>query len=136
MNTMIHRRENHPEPILSPAPVTVQNLQRHFREVYGFNISQTEVMLQSSAKSLEQAFGDAAAALEQANARQLLAPVFHGLKGLFLNMGEKVWAAFARDVEEKLKGDVPVDLKGIITVLRVGLTEVLDYYRDKGKENT
>jgi hypothetical protein len=124
------------EAFLPPEPVTLKNLRRHFKEVYGFNLSQTEIMLESSSKSLLQAFGGVSEALKKTNPQEQLGAVFHGLKGLFLNMGENEWAAFARDVEEELKTGVPCFFDRIVADMQVGLAVILFYCRDKGKEGT
>jgi hypothetical protein len=117
-------------------PVSLLNLRRHFRQMYGLNPSQIEMMLDSSAKSLVAALANAQEAVDKADGREQLASIFHGLKGLFLNMGENGWAAFARDMEEKLKTGVPCDPDRAVVDIRRGLADILLYYRDRGKENT
>ncbi len=124
------------EAIMTPAPVALRNLQRHFKETYGFNLSQIEIMLESSSKSLVQAFDNASEALKSDNSQEQLVPVFHGLKGLLLNMGENNWAAFARDVEQKLEGGLLADFDRIVAEMQVGMTDILFYCRDKGQENS
>ncbi len=122
--------------LLPPIPVSLGNLQRHFKEKYGFSPSQTEIMVESSAMSLVQVFENAFEALKQENLKEHLAPVFHGLKGLLLNMGEDDWAAFAREVEQKLEQGVGADYNRIVAEMQVGMADILVYNRDKGKENS
>lgn len=124
------------QSLLHPAPATLLNLRRHFKEVYGFNPSQTEIMLESSSTSLIQAFGNVSEALSKDNCEKQLGQFFHGLKGLLLNMGENEWAAYTQDVERDLNGDVPCDLHRIVKDMQVGLADILFYSRDKGKKNT
>ncbi len=124
------------EAMLPPESVTLKDLRRHFKEVYGFNPSQTEIMLDSSSKSLMQAFSGVSEALNKANSQEHLGAVFHGLKGLLLNMGENEWAAFAREVEEELKTGIPCFFDRIVADMHVGLAVILSYCRDKGEEGS
>jgi hypothetical protein len=126
------KQKDNSDAILTPAPVRLANLQGHFKERYGFNSSQTEVMLTSSSKSLLEAFSNATESLKRESSGEQLVMVFHGLKGLLLNMGENDWAAFARDVEQKLQKGIPVDCERIIAELQAGMADILFYCRDKG----
>ncbi len=117
-----------------PAPVTLSNLRRHFKEVYGFNFSQTEIMLESSSKSLVQAFGNMSEVLNNPNSQEQLGTIFHGLKGLLLNMGEKEWAAFALAVEQETKKGVLLNFDRIFADMQVGLASILSYCTDKEKK--
>ena len=121
-----------PSPILLPAPVTLPKLRNHFKEVYGLNHTQTELMLESSSLSLVQVFENAKEVLNKANSREHLGPVIHGLKGLLLNMGENEWAAVARYVEQRLKKEIQCDLNRIIADMKVGLADIL-FYSFRGK---
>jgi len=124
------------EAIPVPAAITLADLRRHFKETYGLSPAQIDVMVESSSKSLAQAFSQAIAAINTADPRPELAPVFHGLKGLFLNMGENEWAAFAREVEQRLKKQEPCDFTMVIEEMQAGLSEILFYCRDKREEKT
>ena len=125
------KKQSTPETILLPAPVTLPNLRSHFKEMYGLNLTQTEVMLESSSLSLVQVFESAKEVLSNTNPREQLGPVMHGLKGLLLNMGENEWAAVARDVEQKLKKEVQCDFNRIVAGMKAGLADILFYERDK-----
>ena len=128
MQTM-NKQTTGPEATLFPAPVTLLKLRSHFRKVYGLNLTQTELMLESSCLSLVQVFENAKEVLNKANSSEQLGPVMHGLKGLLLNMGESEWAAVARDVEQKLKNEVQCDLNRIVAEMKVGLAEILYYQK-------
>ena len=125
-----------PEVMPAPAPISLVNLRRHFKEVYGFNTSQIDVMVESSSKSLVQAFGNAAEALGEIDPQEKLILVFHGIKGLFLNMGENDWAAFAREVEQRLKTGIPCDFNRVVAEMQTGMSDMLNYCRDKEKGKT
>ena len=101
--------------------VTVERLRRHFREKYLLKQPQVDLMLQSSAQSLEQGLERLAAS---AGCQELIG-VYHGLKGLFLNMGEGAWADYVREIEGRLKNGEELDHLAIAEVLRQGVAEVL-----------
>lgn len=117
--------------INTPAPLQLTKLRNHFKTVYGFNGTQVEVMLKSSAQSLVQAIGNTHELLEKEHQQEHLVAVFHGLKGLFLNMGENEWAAFSREIEQRLKSGRGCDCSKIVTDLEDGLKDILIYGGDK-----
>jgi hypothetical protein len=104
--------------------VTLSRLRKHFRENFLLKEPQVELMLHSSAQSLLHGFERLAVGAEPSE-RQTLIGVYHGLKGLFLNMGENDWAEYTRKIEEKLREGSELDHQSIATVLRRGMVEIL-----------
>jgi hypothetical protein len=104
--------------------VTLSRLRRHFRENFLLKEPQVELMLHSSAQSLRHGFERLAVCVETSE-RQSLIIIYHGLKGLFLNMGETDWAEYTRKIEEKLREGRDLDHQSIVTVLRRGMVEIL-----------
>lgn len=82
-------------------------------------------MLHSSAQSLLYGLERLATICADPPERQALIGIYHGLKGLFLNMGENEWAEYTRKIEEKLREGREVDHHSIVTVLRRGMVEIL-----------
>jgi hypothetical protein len=105
--------------------VTLSQLRRHFRENFLLKEPQVELMLHSSAQSLQHGFERLAEVCAETSERQALIAVYHGLKGLFLNMGENEWAEYTRKIEEKLREGKELDHQSIATVLRRGMVEIL-----------
>jgi hypothetical protein len=105
--------------------VTLSRLRRHFRENFLLKEPQVELMLQSSAQSLLYGFERLAVVCTETSERQTLIGIYHGLKGLFLNMGENDWAEYTRKIEEKLREGGELDHQSIVTVLRRGMVEIL-----------
>jgi len=118
-------------PVPIPAAVSLSTLCNHFKETYGLSPAQVEVMVESSSRSLMQAFSQATAAMNTADPRQELAVVFHGLKGLLLNMGESDWAAYARETEQRLKKGEPCDYTRVLEELQDGMSAILFNCRDQ-----
>jgi len=108
-------------------PVSLEKLRRHFLEAYKLNASQVEIMVVSSSKSLTQALDNIEKHLKTKEDDQTLSSVFHNLKGVFLNMGEKEWADFFRDIENKLVAGKKCDFQVVIEVMTSGLMDVLSY---------
>lgn len=82
-------------------------------------------MLHSSAQSLLYGFERLTAVCAGTSENQALIGIYHGLKGLFLNMGENDWAEYTRKIEEKLREGEELDHQSIVTVLRRGMVEIL-----------
>jgi len=101
--------------------VTLERLRHHFREKYQLKEEQVDLMLQSSAQSLQHGLER----LVTANDDQDFVSLYHGLKGLFLNMGEGEWADYIRAIEGRLKSREELDHLAIAKVLRRGVAEVL-----------
>jgi hypothetical protein len=119
-------RETNHQP--APPPVTVVKLRQHFRDKYLLTDPQVELMVESSSKSLEQSFGNLAEAISSDDLTvDRLKAVYHGLKGVLLNMGEPEWAAYTREIEQKVLAGETLDHSLIVKVLRDGMVEVLTY---------
>jgi hypothetical protein len=115
-----------------PMPfVSLKTLKCHFIGVYQLNTSQAERMVESSSKSLIQTLDKLDAFLKSKDSNVTLIPVFHNLKGLFLNMGEKEWAGFSKDIESRIMAEEPCNIERVVELLTHGLRDVLSY---KSKE--
>lgn len=112
-----------------PAPVSIERLRNHFRQVYKLNEEQVEFMVRSASQSLQTAFTAADLALESDDPHTALTPVAHSLKGLFLNIGEGEWAALARAMEQAAKAGQAYEYTGTVRNMREGLIAVADYCR-------
>ncbi|MDK9706874.1 MAG: hypothetical protein OEL83_07455 [Desulforhopalus sp.] len=112
----------------APPPVTMAKLRRHFRDQYLLTDPQVELMLTSSSKSLEQSLENLAEGIAAKDmAVDHLKAVYHGLKGVLLNMGESEWADYTRAIEQKILAGEPLDHRRIEQILRDGMVEVLTY---------
>jgi hypothetical protein len=110
-----------------PPLITVGKLRDHFRHKYKLNEAQVELMIMSSSKSLEQGLAQLVEVLARVEPVESLGAVYHGLKGLFLNMGEQEWAAYTKEVEQKLSAGELLDHGEIAKKLRQGMGGVLAY---------
>ena len=108
-----------------PEPILLEKLRTHFSDVYRFDAPQVEVMVQSSSKSLRQAMTDIEEFLLTGDNYQLLGSVFHNLKGVSLNMGEKEWADFFRTIEKRIDSGEACDIATIKNTMGFGLKDVL-----------
>ena len=127
---MTPQKKDDRDPVMDispPAAVTLVNLRDHFRQKYQLNEMQVELMVESSGKSLEQGLarltGDFSGDEQVAGLEEL----FHGFKGLFLNIGEAEWAAYTKEIERKLLAGEQLDRPMIAAILRHGVAEVLAY---------
>jgi hypothetical protein len=111
----------------APPFITVGNLRDHFRHTYKLNEAQVETMIRSSSKSLEQGVAQLVDVLSREEPVEGLGAIYHGLKGLFLNMGEKEWAAYTKELEQKLSAGEQLDHGVIAEELRQGMGVVLAY---------
>ncbi|NTW87774.1 MAG: hypothetical protein HGB26_01305 [Desulfobulbaceae bacterium] len=111
----------------APPFITVGNLRDHFRHTYKLNEAQVETMIRSSSKSLEQGLAQLVDVLSREEPVEGLGAIYHGLKGLFLNMGEKEWAAYTKELEQKLSAGEQLDHGVIAEELRQGMGVVLAY---------
>jgi hypothetical protein len=110
---------------LYSSPVTIKNLREHFRTTYKLNEEQIDLMVVSSARSLQTAF----LALDEiggddGDVHMKIAAIAHSLKGLFLNMGQHEWASYAAEIECAANDSQDCDYKKMILVLRSGLQDV------------
>jgi hypothetical protein len=115
--------------VVTPAPVTLIKLREHFRCKYNLNESQVEIMVVSSSKSLKQGLDHLAAAFSQEQSEEQLRAIYHGMKGLLLNMGETEWAAYTREIEKKLLLNKKLDHGVIAGIMRNQMVDVLTYCR-------
>jgi hypothetical protein len=113
-------------------PVSLEKLRRHFHETYKLNASQVEIMMVSSSKSLNQAFDNIEKHLKTEEDDQVLSSVFHNLKGVLFNMGEKEWAEFFRDIESKIVAEKKCDFQVVSEMMTGGLMDVLSYDSENG----
>lgn len=115
------------EDVFKAPPVSIGKLRIHFREVYQFNESQVETMVQSSSKSLAFAMETIDEFLKNKESHEDLTLVFHNLKGVLLNMGEEEWADYFRTIEKKIKTDEHCDLDRVQQNMKKGLRDILSY---------
>jgi hypothetical protein len=106
------------------SPVTIENLREHFRTTYKLNEEQIDLMVVSSARSLQTAFLAADDIFGSEDVCEKMAAIAHSLKGLLLNMGQFEWAGFAREIERAAKASEKCDYKEMIRRLRVGMHPV------------
>jgi hypothetical protein len=104
----------------SPAPLSLDTLRIHFRNVYKLKDEQVEFMIRSASQSLQTALASAESALASDQPCNALAPVAHGLKGLFLNMGEGGWASLARAMEMAAKNGQVYEYTAVVEKIRQG----------------
>lgn len=104
----------------SPLPLNLETLREHFRNVYKLKDEQVEFMIKSASQSLQTALASAETALASDQLCTALAPVAHGLKGLFLNMGEGGWASLARAMEMAAKDGQVYEYRAIVEKIRQG----------------
>ncbi len=104
----------------TPPPLNLENLRNHFRNIYKLNDEQVEFMIKSASQSLQTALTSAEQALASENHGAELALVSHGLKGLFLNLGERDWAALAKAMEMAAKKGEVYDYAAVVEKIRQG----------------
>jgi hypothetical protein len=109
----------------NPSPVTIKSLREHFRITYNFNEEQIDLMVVSSARSIQAAFLAFDMILDGEDAREKVVVIAHGLKGLLLNMGQDEWAGYVREMESAASAGEGHDYKEVIQGLRLGLQEVI-----------
>lgn len=110
-----------------PAPLVLGKLRDHFRRAYLLNDDQVETMLVSSSRSLRHAIAGAHELLEGTEEKNVFSLLFHGLKGLLLNMGEAEWAAYTMELENRLMEGEQLDYRAAIKVIEEGLSQILSY---------
>jgi hypothetical protein len=106
------------------SPVTIENLRKHFRTTYKLNEEQVDLMVVSSARSLQTAF----LAVDEIQGNEefckKIAAIAHSLKGLLLNMGQHDWASYAAEIENAANTGKDCDYKIMVDDLRLGLRNV------------
>ncbi|MFH0783822.1 MAG: hypothetical protein V2B20_17960 [Pseudomonadota bacterium] len=113
--------------VSAPSCITLARLRNHFRQKYRLSEPQVETMVVSSSKSLKQGLENLKRFLAGDKSVEGPAAIYHGFKGLFLNMGEAEWAAFTKDIEQKLSAGEQLDHSIIAGILRQGSVEILSY---------
>lgn len=110
---------------LHSSPVTIENLREHFRTTYKLNEEQIDLMVVSSARSLQTAFlALDAIGGDDGDEHMKIAAIAHSLKGLFLNMGQHEWASSAVEIENAANAGQDRDYKTMFLDLRYGLQDV------------
>ena len=84
-------------------------------------------MVTSSSKSLEQGLAQLTEVRSEADSITRLCGIYHGLKGVLLNMGEPEWAAYTKEIERQVMTGEKLDHGRIAIVLQRGVFEVLAY---------
>lgn len=112
---------------VTPPPVSIEKLRRYFSKAYGLKDAQVEVLVESSAKSINQAFANISAAMDSKESAQQLALFLHGLKGVFLNMGENEWALFVKQLEQEVETILRCDFEAIVVEMQGRLENLLSY---------
>jgi hypothetical protein len=107
-----------------PSPVTIRSLREHFRTTYNFNEEQIDLMVVSSARSIQAAFLAIDETVDKEDACEKIAVIAHGLKGLLLNMGQNDWAGYVKDIENAAKAGRYHEYIEMVQRLRLGLQEV------------
>jgi len=108
-----------------PAKVSRNTVKNHFQKAYSLSEEQAEIMLSSSAQSLNSFLS----ALTQiaGNEEKLaeIARLGHSLKGVLLNMGEERWADLARSLECWAAAGESRDYEKIVAAIRLGMEDVM-----------
>jgi hypothetical protein len=107
-----------------PSPVTIRSLREHFRTTYNFNEEQIDLMVVSSARSIQAAFLAVDEIVGKEDGFGKIAVIAHGLKGLLLNMGQNDWAEYVKDIENAAKAGRHHEYTDMVQRLRLGLQEV------------
>ncbi len=110
----------------APPPLNLENLRLHFKNIYKLKDEQVEFMIKSAVQSLQNALASAEQALTSDNLGADLALVSHSFKGLFLNLGEKEWAALARAMEQSVKAGQTYDYAAVVEKIRQGVLGVTE----------
>lgn len=108
-----------------PPPLDLETLRNHFRDAYKLKDEQVEFMIRSASQSLQTALAAAEQALTSDNRCAALATVAHGLKGLFLNMGEGEWASLARAMEQAAKANQQHEYAAVVQKIRQGVSAAI-----------
>ena len=106
--------------------VSKDRLVRHFKSTYRLDDDQIEVMIESTAKSMNAALAALYQALdgEHINLGEV-ARLGHSIKGLLLNMGETRWAELAREMEKSAAQGGQQDFRTIVAKIHHGFRDVL-----------
>lgn len=121
-----------------PQPLNLMKVRAHFRGEYQLSDEQAELMIQSSAKSIEKILGESKllraalggeGSLPESQVSEVAKRFFHSLKGLFLNMGETDWADYARTLEADCTSTDLVTFDQGLAELTLGVAELVTYVK-------
>ena len=108
-----------------PSPVEPSNLREHFATIYRLDANQVEIMLKSSAKSLEVTLADLQKAIDDNQGYREIERLGHSLKGVLLNMGELEWAEMARKIEKAAGAEEQENYRDIVCGIQSGVEKFL-----------
>ncbi len=109
----------------TPARVSTDVLRKHFAASYNLKEEQIDLMLASSAKSLNKSLTALYEALDKRANLEELAKLGHNIKGVLLNMGEAEWAAIARKIEVSAAAGRSIDYRSMVEQIHQGVEDVL-----------
>lgn len=112
-----------------PSPVKPSNLREHFATTYRLDANQVEIMLDSSAKSLENTLDELQKAIDDELGYAEISRLGHSLKGVLLNMGELEWAELARFIEKSAGAGKNEKYSELVNGLRKGVESFLNRSR-------
>ncbi len=105
--------------------VNKDRLKRHFQTTYRLDDDQIEVMIESTARSMNAVLAALYQALDENRSLDEVARLGHSIKGLLLNMGEKHWAELARELEKAASQGKQQDYRTIVETIHHGFKDVL-----------
>jgi len=109
-----------------PSKVSRVRVRNHFQEAYSLSKDQIDILLKSSARSLETFLSALEDVVGNGGDFPQIARFGHGLKGVLLNMGEDGWADLARKIEDSAAEGQDRDYKKIVATIRLGVEEILN----------
>jgi len=109
-----------------PSKVSRARVRSHFRDAYSLSGEQIEILLKSSARSLDTFLSALDDVVGNGEDLPQISRFGHGLKGVLLNMGEDGWAELARDIEYSAAEGEKKDYKKIVAAIRLGVEEILE----------
>ena len=109
-----------------PSPVEPSNLREHFATAYRLDTNQIEIMLESSARSLENTLAALKKAIDDNHGYAEISRLGHSLKGVLLNMGESEWADLARLIEKSAGAEQQENYRELVDGLQKGVENFLN----------
>ena len=115
----------------TPPPVLKISVVRHLQEEYRLSEKQSVSLAESACTSIITFFSDLEAlettgSLTSMEKKRTQRNLFHGLKGVFLHMGEGEWADFVRGVQYQIEKSGPVDLSDVTAKILQGTDQLLN----------
>lgn len=108
-----------------PEKATRDVLRSHFRDVYKLDDDQIEIMLKSSAQSLNGSLESLFSVLDSSENPVETAKLAHSIKGLLLNMGLSGWADIARNLEINANDFTRDQCLELAKTIEEGIEEIL-----------